>query len=79
MYEMCGVHGAWVSIGVNVMLLIWTAWVARGTQLIEHTRTPCTYTLPAVKFQWRIGDLINPQTHPESPKCFIDKQGKGDK
>ena len=32
-----------------------------------------------VRFVWRIGDLINAETHPESPKCFIDAPGPGDK
>jgi len=31
-----------------------------------------------IKFHWRIGDLINPKTHPDSPKCFIDQKGPGD-
>ena len=32
-----------------------------------------------VRLLWRIGDYINPETHPESPKCFIDAPGAGDK
>jgi len=43
-----------------------------------HEEDPIAFT-GGVKFQWRIGDLINAKTHPESPKCFIDKAGPGDK
>ena len=42
-----------------------------------HEEDPIAFS-DGVKFQWRIGDLINAKSHPESPKCFIDKQGPGD-
>jgi len=42
-----------------------------------HEEDPLAFS-GGVKFQWRIGDLINAKAHPESPKCFIDKQGPGD-
>lgn len=42
-----------------------------------HEQDPIAFT-DGVKFQWRIGDLINKQAHPLSPKCFIEKQGPGD-
>ena len=31
-----------------------------------------------MRFVWRVGDLINEKSHPESPKCWIDKKGPGD-
>ena len=54
----------------------------------SHSRTVCCGntccgntahpSAPAPAPRWRIGDLINAKAHPESPKCFIDKQGPGD-
>ena len=43
-----------------------------------HEEDPIAFS-DGIKFQWRIGDLINPKAHPESPKCFIDQPGPGDK
>ena len=43
-----------------------------------HEEDPIAFT-DGVKFQWRIGDIINAKTHPMSPKCFIEKLGPGDK
>jgi len=32
-----------------------------------------------VRMSWRVGDYSNPHTHPESPKCYINAPGPGDK
>ena len=37
-----------------------------------HEEDPIAFS-GGVKFQWRVGDIINARTHPESPKCFIEK------
>ena len=36
-----------------------------------HEEDPIAFS-GGVKFQWRVGDIINPRTHPSSPKCFIE-------
>jgi hypothetical protein len=43
-----------------------------------HEEDPVAFS-GGVRLLWRIGDYINTQTHPESPKCFIDAPGAGDK
>jgi|EP01047_Picozoa_sp_COSAG01_P020700 hypothetical protein len=37
-----------------------------------HEEDPIAFN-EGVRFVWRIGDIINGRTHPESPKCFIEK------
>ena len=37
-----------------------------------HEEDPIAF-VDGVRFEWRIGDVMNPKTHPESPKCFIDE------
>ena len=32
-----------------------------------------------VRYSWRNGDYINAKAHPDSPKCYIDQPGPGDK
>ena len=27
-----------------------------------------------VKFLWRVGELANPISHPESPKCYVEEK-----
>ena len=41
-----------------------------------HEEDPIAFS-GGVKFQWRVGDLINPNTHPASPKCFIENKADG--
>eukprot|EP00936_MAST-01D_sp_MAST-1D-sp1_P002659 g2659.t1 len=36
-----------------------------------HEEDPIAFS-GGVKFRWRVGDIINAETHPESPKCFIE-------
>jgi hypothetical protein len=43
-----------------------------------HEEDPIAFS-GGVRFMWRIGDLVNPTTHPESPKCYIDKMESGDR
>ena len=37
-----------------------------------HEEDPIAFS-DGVRFMWRVGDIINAKTHPESPKCFIEK------
>jgi hypothetical protein len=56
-------------------------WGERGMAVSAyrfHEEDPIAFTGGA-KFVWRIGDLTNEATHPESPKCYIDQKGPGDK
>ena len=40
-----------------------------------HEEDPVAFR-GGIKFQWRVGDIINAKTHPDSPKCFIEKLDK---
>ena len=43
-----------------------------------HEEDPIAFS-GGVRFMWRIGDLVNPAKHPDSPKCFIDQKQPGDR
>ena len=43
-----------------------------------HETDPIAFS-GGVRFMWRIGDVVNAQTFPDSPKCFIDEMGPGDR
>jgi hypothetical protein len=43
-----------------------------------HETDPLAFS-GGLRLVWRVGDLVNSASHPESPKCFIDQKGPGDK
>ena len=40
-----------------------------------HEEDPVVFS-GGVRMHWRIGDVQNPKTHPESPKCYIENLTK---